>query len=249
MRTQLIFGTIVGIVGIANGAIAAIDPPPTLPLQGNFYGQVEILRRGDRGEAVRELQEILRAIGVFDGNITGSYDEATEAAVRRFQRDRGLIEDGMAGPQTRAAISAVARSQTRPSPPQNVTPSASPTSPVFTLGSQGNAVRQIQQRLQLLGYFPHTLTGTYDERTQEAVQQFQRDRDLEIDGIVGEQTIIALERSLSPQQVRDLQQRLQQAGFYSGAIDGIWGEATQQALQAARARYGINPADIMGGSN
>lgn len=250
MIKQLIFVVTIGVIGLADGALAfALDDPSTSHFQERLYAQTEILRRGDRGEAVEELQGLLKAIGVFNGNISGFYDEATEAAVRRFQRDRGLIEDGIAGVQTRAAISAVARSQTRPSPPQNVSPSSSPTLPVFTLGSQGNAVGQIQQRLQVLGYFPHPLTGVYDEKTRDAVVKFQRDRQLEADGIVGEKTIVALERSLSPQQIRDLQQRLQQAGFYRGEIDGIWGRSTRQAIEAARTRYGVNAADIVRGNN
>ncbi|MBP0017127.1 MAG: peptidoglycan-binding protein [Cyanobacteria bacterium SBLK] len=250
MIKPLIFGVTIGVIGMANGSIALAFEGLSIPYpQEYLYAQTEILRRGDRGEAVRELQGLLKAIGVFNGSISGFYDEATEAAVRRFQRDRGLIEDGIAGVQTRAAISAVARSQTRRDPPQNVPPSSSPALPIFTLGSQGNAVGQIQQRLQILGYFPYPLTGVYDERTRDAVVKFQGDRDLETDGIVGAQTIVALERSLSPQQIRDLQQRLQQAGFYNGAIDGVWGRSTQEAIEAARSRYGVNAADIVRGNN
>ena len=239
----LFLGLAMGILAWTNGAIAIAiqsDRPIHSPPQDYFYTQTEILRRGDRGEAVGELQKLLKAIGLFNGPISGFYGEQTEAAVRRFQRNRGLIEDGVAGVRTRAAISAVARSRSRPSSP--------PPAPTYTLGSQGNAVQQIQQRWQVLGYLSTAPTGTYDETTREAVRRFQRDRGLNADGIVGGKTIVALERSLSPRQIRELQQRLKEAGFYNGAIDGVWGERTQQALEAAREVYGVSAADVLRGN-
>ncbi|WP_204106286.1 MULTISPECIES: peptidoglycan-binding protein [Spirulina sp. CCY15215] len=238
-NSLLVLGITISIIGVSDGAIALTTQSDRLEY---LYAQTNILRPGDRGEAVSELQKVLKAIGVFNGPISGVYGQQTELAIRRFQRDRGLIEDGIAGVQTRAAISAVARSQTGSSSPP---PSpASPSSPPFTLGSQGDAVRQIQQRLQVLGYFPASPTGNYDETTQQAIMQFQRDRALTVDGIVGSQTIIALERSLSPQQIRALQQRLKTAGFYDGAIDGVWGEQTKEAIAAARGSFGLNVTDV-----
>ena len=59
------------------------------------------LRRGDRGSLVSRMQGILRveADGVFGGG--------TEAAVRRFQRGRGLVPDGIVGPRTWGALDGV----------------------------------------------------------------------------------------------------------------------------------------------
>jgi peptidoglycan hydrolase-like protein with peptidoglycan-binding domain len=39
------------------------------------------------------------------------------------------------------------------------------------------------------------------------------------------------EQKLSPQAIREVQQRLRQLGFYSGENDGIWGQSTQLALE------------------
>jgi Transglycosylase-like domain/Putative peptidoglycan binding domain len=57
-----------------------------------------VVKRGDRGSAVRQIQSKLGipADGVFGPQ--------TERAVRRFQRSKGLLVDGIVGPQTRSAL-------------------------------------------------------------------------------------------------------------------------------------------------
>ncbi|HEX9978222.1 MAG TPA: peptidoglycan-binding domain-containing protein [Acidimicrobiia bacterium] len=59
-----------------------------------------VLRPGDEGEGVSTLQSDLAAIGYFPGAVNGTYDDATEEAVRLFQRDYRLGVDGKAGPST-----------------------------------------------------------------------------------------------------------------------------------------------------
>lgn len=63
-----------------------------------------VLRPGDEGEAVEELQMALIDIGYLSGAPTGSYDADTEAAVRLLQRDFRLTRDGKVGPNTRGVI-------------------------------------------------------------------------------------------------------------------------------------------------
>lgn len=62
-----------------------------------------ILRRGSRGEAVRALQRDLAALG-YALAVDGAFGPETAGAVRRFQADRGLADDGIAGPRTLEAI-------------------------------------------------------------------------------------------------------------------------------------------------
>jgi peptidoglycan hydrolase-like protein with peptidoglycan-binding domain len=52
------------------------------------------------GEAVRQLQEKLRAKGVYQGPIDGVFGSGTEAAVREIQRRNNLVSDGIVGPET-----------------------------------------------------------------------------------------------------------------------------------------------------
>ena len=56
----------------------------------------EILRRGDSGERVAALQKKLIELEYLSGECTGVFDEATEEAVRLFQRQHRLLETGMA---------------------------------------------------------------------------------------------------------------------------------------------------------
>ncbi|RKT03097.1 putative peptidoglycan binding protein [Streptomyces sp. 3211.6] len=64
------------------------------------------LRPGDKGPAVRELQERLYGQGFTYVRITGVYDGQTKRGVSQLQRDRGIKGDpnGVYGPATRAAF-------------------------------------------------------------------------------------------------------------------------------------------------
>jgi YVTN family beta-propeller protein len=70
-------------------------------------GQAGILKRGQQSDRIKKLQLTLREQGYFLGPATGYYGSLTEAAVKRFQRDRGLSADGIAGPQTQQALGGV----------------------------------------------------------------------------------------------------------------------------------------------
>ena len=73
--------------GAIRPLIPALDPAGRLTL-----------RRGARGEGVAFLQA---KVGVL---VDGIFGTGTEAAVRRFQRERDLVADGIVGPKTWAAI-------------------------------------------------------------------------------------------------------------------------------------------------
>ena len=76
--------------------------------------QTTALKRGDRSEAVRDVQKLLVQLGYFSGPATGFYGEQTEAAVRRAQYALGLIRSdadlgaGMVGPVTKEKLAAAA---------------------------------------------------------------------------------------------------------------------------------------------
>ena len=64
-----------------------------------------LLRRGSRGSEVRNVQTTLKQLGYFNHHrATGFYGSVTETAVKRFQRDNGLLADGIVGRQTRRIL-------------------------------------------------------------------------------------------------------------------------------------------------
>jgi hypothetical protein len=59
---------------------------------------------GSSGPDVEQLQERLKAAGYFYGIVDGLYGARTYSAVKRFQESKGLKADGIAGPETMAAL-------------------------------------------------------------------------------------------------------------------------------------------------
>jgi len=97
--------------------------------------------------------------------------------VIEFQEAEGLTADGVVGANTQAALN------------EQVVSNASDG--LLQLGDRGEKVSDIQRRLEVAGY-PVGDIGTFDEVTLEAVQKFQQEKGLKVDGIVGRQTLAAL---------------------------------------------------------
>ena len=64
------------------------------------------LRKGDRGDDVKQLQARLDADPRYPTKVDGIFGADTEASVRAFQHDHGLTSDGSVGPKTWAALEA-----------------------------------------------------------------------------------------------------------------------------------------------
>ncbi|HIV29976.1 MAG TPA: peptidoglycan-binding protein [Candidatus Pullichristensenella excrementipullorum] len=71
---------------------------PSIPLGSR------ILRDGDEGKDVEDLQRRLKAAGYDPGDVDGEYGPNTEAAVRALQKDAGILVDGEFGPDSYAAL-------------------------------------------------------------------------------------------------------------------------------------------------
>jgi lysozyme len=69
-----------------------IRPGVTVP-----FRQYPTLRMGSRGPAVRLLQQLLRAHGHTDVDVTGIFEAHTRSAVRAVKRANGWKVDGVAG--------------------------------------------------------------------------------------------------------------------------------------------------------
>ena len=66
-------------------------------------GDAAAFRLGDRGDAVVDIQRALVSNG-YEITVDGDFGPATEAALRKFQRDHGMEVDGLAGPAVYRAL-------------------------------------------------------------------------------------------------------------------------------------------------
>jgi N-acetylmuramoyl-L-alanine amidase len=170
---------------------------------------VALYRLGDVGVVVRSIRALLQTTSDLASPTTGTgivevdaadrrqsgsqlsdvYDEEMARAVRGFQQRRGLLVDGVVGPQTYVALDGAR----------------------WTLGArllchtpghllQGDDVAELQERLLALGFSPDRVDGVFGANTEKAVRSFQRGVGLAVDGRVGPETLRAfadLTRSVS----------------------------------------------------
>lgn len=117
----------------------------------------------------------------------------------------------------------------------------------LSYGAVGTSVKQVQIRLQYLGYLDNA-DGLYGSATENAVRSFQRDRGLVSDGKCGNETLkaLGLSTSLDYNQVVSLQTRLAELGYYSGAPDGKYGAATANAVSDYQKSVGLYADGIAG---
>ena len=89
-----------GIIGEKTAAALSIACEQGFVLKRN-------LQKGDTGKDVAEMQRALAAAGyrgAMNPSLYGSFGSATEAAVKAFQRAKGLVADGIIGEKTAAAM-------------------------------------------------------------------------------------------------------------------------------------------------
>ncbi len=87
-----------GFTVVTPAPAATPTPAPAPEITPNR--SYRILRRGDKGDDVRRMQQRLSELGYLNGNIDGEFGYQTYAAVLAFQKANGLTRDGEAGPAT-----------------------------------------------------------------------------------------------------------------------------------------------------
>jgi Putative peptidoglycan binding domain len=83
-------------------------------------------------------------------------------------------------------------------PTTNATPPAQAPQQTLNPGDTGAQVKVLQQALTALGFSPGKADGDYGPATQSEVEKFQLSKGLTADGVVGQQTLAALQQALSP---------------------------------------------------
>ena len=134
--------------------------------------------------------------------------------------------------------------------------------PVLLLGSTGNDVVDLQAQLTALRYYTGRIDGRYTSETQEAVRAFQEKNGLTADGIAGretqdllyssqaqasaisadaqEESYLLLKTGSAGLEVRRLQARLMELGYYAGGVDGLYGATTVDAVKAFQRANGLS---------
>lgn len=65
---------------------------------------VAVLRKGSKGDGVKEVQRRLKRWGYYSGSVDGIFGAGTRAAVIAFQKKNGLTADGVVGKATYKAL-------------------------------------------------------------------------------------------------------------------------------------------------
>ena len=159
--------------------VPAVTAVPTAAAGYDTSLLTRTLRSGYTGADVTYVQQKLASLNYLTADrISGTYDEATITAVKKFQQVHGLTVDGLAGKKTFAMLF----SGTAVSYSESV--SSYQTLHIYyeTVDtSQTSAVKKMQQRLRDLGYAV-SVTGQFDETTYMAVVSFQLRNGITVSG-------------------------------------------------------------------
>ena len=216
-----------------------IDPDTdTFDLSTIDLSTIEFLKlyyNGVSDPTVAYIQQLLMDLGFMESaEPTQYYGSITTQAVKLFQRQNDLKEDGVLGEESLGILfSGEAKHYTA------------------KLGMEGSDIKRIQQRLYELGYLDSkkSINGRFDESTDKAVKALQSANGLSADGKVGEMTI---ELMYSDEVVANLlsfgdksdvvlecQKRLKELGYLTTAPDGNYGSDTLAAVKLFQSRNNL----------
>jgi peptidoglycan hydrolase-like protein with peptidoglycan-binding domain len=191
------------------------------------------LDKTSRGIRVKALQARLRELGYLAAPADGVYGSRTAEAVELFQKEAGLKQTGRAS----AAMIEALMDEDAPECSVYVT---------LKKGDAGDAVARLQSRLSALGYYAGSASGTFDDRTANAVKLFQSVIGAKQDGTASQRLqqrlfsarapkydgYITLQYGDSGPRVKALQARLKALGYFGGSTGGNFGSQTRSAVRA-----------------
>lgn len=187
----------------------------------------DVIRAGTKHPIVHRIQERLMRLGFMENDEpTDYYGDVTIAAVKVFQRQNKLPQDGIIGTGTLEILMA--------------------DDAKFYAAQEGDVgtdIERIQSRLYELGYLAEQgqITGTYDEKTKDAVSKLQEINSLDQDGKVGIKTLnLIYSEDIKPNMlaygeksdvVMAIQKRLFELGYMTSTPDGSYGLDTSLAVK------------------
>ena len=211
-----------------------------------------MLKQGDRGAAVKQLQAKLRDGGWADLKVDGIYGPQTAEAVKYWQKMNGRKQTGVADAFMLGNLLGTNEVDVNPNGGNSL-----------EFGSSGIAVRDVQMALSSRGYPVGAIDGKFGKKTEAAVKSFQALNGLKVDGKVGAKTLAALNssgaiayhkvvtyttlrRGASGDAVMKLQQALAAKGFWADEFTGYYGQTTVIAVQNFQIANGLKVDGIAG---
>ncbi|MBV5260769.1 peptidoglycan-binding protein [Synechococcus moorigangaii CMS01] len=204
------------LVGACFGGNIALAQPSSRPE----------LRIGSTGTIVSELQTTLRLLGYYNGEATGTYDEATVIAVYQFQQAAKIPQTGVMDSTTWDTLFPVSATTTTPTTPANnaateTTPSASTETETETTTTQTTTATPASTPVNNAATSPAATTANPNNQP-------------------------LLKEGMEGEAVKLLQTRLKAMGYYNGVIDGIFGPNTRLAVIAAQTALKLDGDGIVG---
>ena len=214
---------------------------------------VDSLRMGDSGSAVKDLQTKLKKLGYYDGTVDSTFGSGTYAAVRAFQKKYNLTADGVAGSETLKKLDSAYKNADSDKDDDSL-----------RKGATGSAVKDLQTKLKKLGFYNASIDGDYGDTTVAAVKAFQKKYNLTADGVAGSETLKKLDsayknadsntstdddslrKGATGTAVKTLQTNLKKLGFYTAYVDGSFGSTTESAVKAFQKKYGLTADGVAG---
>ena len=219
----------------------------------NSAKDVDSLRMGDSGSAVKDLQTKLKKLGYYDGTVDSTFGSGTYAAVKAFQKKYNLTADGVAGSETLKKLDSAYKNADSDKDDDSL-----------RKGATGSAVKNLQTKLKKLGFYNASIDGDYGDTTVAAVKAFQKKYNLTADGVAGSETLKKLDsayknadsntstddnslrKGATGTAVKTLQTNLKKLGFYTAYVDGSFGATTESAVKAFQKKYGLTADGVAG---
>ena len=240
-----------------------IQTDDTILTKKHYDNGEYILQKGDSGELVKELQADLKTLGFYKNSCDGNFGDQTKDAVIAFQKANSLTADGVAGTSTLKKIAAQVDKATEKEE------TVQPSDGTLKKGDKGAEVKKLQQRLKELGYYKPSCDSSYGSQTVTAVKKFQANNGLEQTGIAdpatqkklyadsaidadGAELTLNTNQTLklgsSGEQVKLMQKRLKELGYYSAGADGSFGYQTLKAVVAFQKNNKLTDDGVAGPS-
>lgn len=209
---------------------------------------------------VRMVQHSLIQGGYAVDAADGIWGPKTAAALREFQRAKGLEATGRPDSKTMTALGVPLEG----SAATTMQREAAATPPIATRSPSDlkpATIRSIQQALDDRGLQAGPVDGVWGERTTAAIANLQRAHGMPASGELDAYTLALLgllpngakpaepwrasrapgPADLDPAAIRLIQRSLAEHGHATGSVDGVWGHRTENALREFQRSQGLEP--------